>query len=187
LGAFFSLMNWAYLLAALRSGRFHSPIPLVGAICLGFGALLLPVFRWYAWAAVLLDIGTLAFLVALPRIAQELWATSRFNLLEEFVGQRGVTTVRLNLFRRGVFTLNWDRKRSPGEFGLIGMGNVGIWGKEMDMLVLRIGDARAVFRLLPETSKEGWSQLVGFPHCEENPELSLEGLELILRVRRRKI
>jgi len=185
-GALFSLLNWACLFATLCSGRFHSMIPLVGATCLGLGALLLPVLRWYAWTAVLLDIGTLAFLVALPRIAQEVWATSRFNLLEEYIGQRDATTVRLCLFRRGVFTLSWEMKRALGECGLIGKGNVGTWEQEADTLILRIGDDRAVFRPLPETSKEGWYQSMGFRHCEENPELSLEGLDLALRVRRKK-
>jgi hypothetical protein len=182
LGAVISLLNWSTLFRTWWTGRFCSAVPLVGAACLGAGALLLPSLRPYAWAAVLLDFGTLALLLAAPRIAQSAWATSRFRLVEEYVGQRGATTVRLRLFRRGVFTLRWDIERPPGEYGLIGMGNVGTWERDGDTLVLRIGEDRAVFRPLPGEDRRGWRQSIGFGHCEQNPELSLEGLEFFLRV-----
>ena len=104
------------------TGRFSSAVPLVGAVCLGTGAVLLPGVRPYAWVAILLDYGTLALLLGTPTIAREAWATCRINLLEEYVGQRGITTVSLRLFRRGVFSLRWDIKRPPGELGIGGMG-----------------------------------------------------------------
>ncbi len=181
MGAVLSLLNWAALLSTLRTGRFCSPVPLFGAACLAAGALLLPVLRPYAWAAVLLDFGTLALLLAVPRLAQMVWETSRFNLLEEYVGRRDVTTVHLRLFRRGVFTLLWEIRRPAEESRVVGMSNIGTWEREADTLVLRIGEDRAVFRPLPEGGNKGWCQSTGFGRYEQAPELSLEGLEFVLR------
>jgi hypothetical protein len=180
LGAFVSLANWASLVLSLRTGRFCSSVPLLGAGFLVAGALLLPTPRPYAWAGVLLDFGTLALLLALPMIVREMWATCRFNLLEEYVGRRGATTVYLRLFRRGVFTLRWDIRRAAGEHGVIGMGNIGTWEREADTLVLHYGEELARFTRLAEGDKRGWTQSAGFGHCVGNSELSLEGLELVL-------
>jgi hypothetical protein len=146
---------------------------------------LLPTIRPYAWAALLIDIGTLAFLPYTPRIIREIWSTSRFNLLEEYVGQRDMTTVHLRLFRKDIFTLWWDIRRSPGEHGITGKGTSGTWEREADTLTLRVGEDRAVFRPLLDTTKEGWEISQGFQHEEASPELSLVGLELVLRVRRK--
>ena len=152
--------NWASLVLSLRTGRFCSPVPLVGAVFLVAGALLFPTLRPYAWAGVLLDFGTLVLLLALPMIAREMWATCRFNLLEEYVGRRGATTVYLRLFRRGVFTLRWDIQRPAGEHGLIGVGNIGTWEREAETLVLQIGEEQARFTRLAGADRIGWSQSV---------------------------
>jgi hypothetical protein len=181
IGAILSLMNWASLLASLHAGRFISAVPLVGGVCLGTGALMLPALCPYAGVALLLDYGTMALLLGMPSMAREVWATCRINLLEEYVGRRDITTVSLRLFRRGVFTLRWDIKRPPGECGIVGIGHVGTWKREADTLVLRIGENRAVFRPLPEGSNKGWCQSAGFDDCEHNPDLSLRELEFVLR------
>jgi hypothetical protein len=170
-------MNWLMLLATWCTGRYHSPVPLIGAAFLGVGALLHPALRPYAWAAVLIDAGTLAIVPALPRIVREMWETSRFNLEVEYIGRRDATTVSLRLFRRGIFTIRWEIKRPPGEYGLVGMGNIGTWEREADTLILRIGADHALFGPLPGEPDAGWYQLTGFDHCKR-PELSLEGLEL---------
>ncbi len=101
LGCWLSLLNWSALFLSWWSGKFHSAIPLVGGFCLGAGALLLPALRPYAWVAVFLDWGTLVVVVSLPWLVREVWATCGFNLMEEYIGVKGRTTVRLRLFRRG--------------------------------------------------------------------------------------
>jgi hypothetical protein len=180
IGAIVSLLNWATLICFLSTGRFVSAVPLLGSVCLGTGAVLLPALRPYAWAAVLLDYGTVALLLAVPRIAQEAWATCRINMLEEYVGRRGITTVCLRLFRRGVFSVRWDVKRPPGECGIVGMGRIGTWEREADTLVLRIGENRALFSQLPEGGDKWRCQSDGFDDCEQNPDLSLRELEFVL-------
>jgi hypothetical protein len=186
IGAILSLLNWAALFCSLRTGRFVSGVPLVGGVCLGTGAFLLPVLRPYAGVAVLLDLGTVALLLSIPSIIRQEWATCRVNLLEEYIGQRGITTVSLRLFRRGHFTLRWEINRPPGESGTVGMGNVGTWEREADTLVLRIGENRSVFRPLPEGGYKGWLESAGFERCDQNPDLSLRGLEFVLNAGQRR-
>ncbi|QDU20571.1 hypothetical protein [Urbifossiella limnaea] len=176
LGSWVSLLNWVVLLVSWRTGKFHSAIPFVGGFCLGVGALLLPPLRPYAWAAVLLDWGTIVVVLSLPSVVQELWETSWFNLVEECVGVRGRTTVRLRLFRRGVVVINWDIARPKGEHGLVGMGQLGRWEQGEDRLTLRLGDDEAV--LVPLDGPPGWRPSVWFGFCRNSEDLYGDGLEL---------
>jgi len=84
-GGFVALMNWLTLVP-LRGGRHASTVPFIGAIFLALGAVLVPALRPYAWAAVLMDYGTLLFVVKFPGLAVELWSTSRFTVLAEYAG-----------------------------------------------------------------------------------------------------
>lgn len=178
-GAGVALLNAVYLYLSWRRGRFVSPIPLLGGLCLGVGAVLLPDRPPYAWAAALLDYGTVSLLFALPAIAREAWATCRLNLLEEYVGRQGQVTVRLQLFRRSVFTLVWDIERPPGEFGLVGMGRGGTWQREAGSLVLHDGAEQATFGRVVVQGVEGWVCSAGFPDTESTAGLALQGVPLL--------
>lgn len=174
-GALFALLNAACFLATQITGRFHSCVPLIGAGCMGAGALLLPSLRYYAWVAVFLDAGTLLLLIASPRMARDVWETAWFNLVQEYVGQNGRTTISLRLYSTGAYVLRWDVHRPPGDFGLGGMGNVGTWQREDDAIVLSYGAQRAI--LLP-TQENGLMQSEGFSEFEAIPGLSLAGVEM---------
>jgi hypothetical protein len=82
LGGLLALVNWLALYQTWRTGRLCSAVPLVGALFLALGMLLLPPTRPFAWLAPLIDYTGVLFLLALPRLVNELWRTSRFNLLE---------------------------------------------------------------------------------------------------------
>jgi hypothetical protein len=70
-GGLVSLANWAALVQSMLRRRFVSAVPLFGAALLAAGLLLHPRSRPYAWLAVVLDYGTLALLIALPRLIRE--------------------------------------------------------------------------------------------------------------------
>ena len=144
---------------------------------------MLPGTRPFAWVALLVDYGTLAFLLALPRMADELWSTSRFNLLEEFAGRRDNRRVCLRLFRRGVFTLEYEIHRPPGEFGLTRAGTIGSWKREQSRLLLDRGGDSAVFDTVADGEHETLLQVTGFC-ANEQAELALTGIELRLMYRR---
>ncbi len=63
LGGFIAAVNWMMVVETRRTGRFHSAIPLFGAIFLGLGLAILPRTRHLAWAALLLDYGMLLLLI----------------------------------------------------------------------------------------------------------------------------
>lgn len=173
LGGLIALANLWTLHSSRRTGRFQSPVPLLGAALLGAGLFQLPATRPYCWAAAFLDYGTLALLPASPRIFQELWDTSRFNLVCEYRGEEGIRTARLRLFRRGVFTLRLRLRRPPGEPGLVDAGMIGAWRREGPRLLLQTGAESAVFYI------EGGAlrQSRGFPSWEASLERSLAGME----------
>jgi hypothetical protein len=125
LGAALSLLNWVYVYLSWRTGRTHSLIPLVGGVCLLIGALVVPSLRPFAWVAVVADSGRIVVFLAVPAIVWEAWRTCPLNPLCEFVGRTSKTTIRLRLFRRGVFTIHRQIERLPGEYGLISKGRIG--------------------------------------------------------------
>ncbi len=176
IGCWLSLLNWVALLVSWRTGKFHSAIPLVVGLSLGTGALLLPPLRPYVWAGVLLDWGTIVVVLSLPSFVRKMWETSWFNLVEECVGVRGRTTVRLRLFRRRVVVINWDIARPKGEHGLVGMGQLGTWVRGEDRLTLCLGDDEAV--LVPLDGPPGWRPSVWFGFCRNSEDLRGDGLEL---------
>ena len=141
LGGLLSFANWWSVYQSYRTKRFHSAIPFFGAAFLGLGMLIIPSTRPYAWSALVLDYGTLAFLLASPKLAREAWNTSRFNLLFEYLGTAGMKTVHLRLFRQGIFTIRLQLHRPPGETGLVGTGTSGTWqhdGKSLKLATDRV-------------------------------------------------
>jgi hypothetical protein len=146
--------------------------------------LLIPTTRPYAWAAVLVDYGTLTLLLALPRIIAETWSTSRYNLVEEYIGDRGIKTVHLRLFRKGVFAIEQRFRRQAGDFGLIEGGTIGKWERKGDRLTLCRDGQSVEFETVTTIEIEGLQQLVGFADYEGNADLSLADIVLRMRCRR---
>ena len=148
--------------------------------------LLFQPLRPYAGLALLLDYGTLACILAPPRIVDEAWSTSQFNLEREYVGERNGRTIRLRLFRKGVFTLQQCFHCPPGVTGMTQMSTGGQWQIVGDRLVLQINDELALFETGFGYESEVLRQVSGFSGCEANSELSLSDVDLRIRPRRRR-
>ena len=140
--------------------------------------------RPYAWSAVLLDCGTLAFLIASPRLAREAWNTSRFSLLFEYLGTAGMKTVHLRLFRRGMFTIRLQLHRPPGETGLVGTGTIGTWQRDGKSVKLATERETAAFDVIQTKPTELLRQSTGFPSWEKSQELSLANIDFIQTIKR---
>jgi len=159
--------------------KFHSAVPIFGAILLGVGMLLIPTTRYWAWLAIPLDYGTLALIIASPRLFREPWNTRQYNLLHEYLGETENITARLRFFRRGIFTIRIHIKRQPGQTGLISAGTVGTWHLENEKLKLKSYDNHyAVFQLTKFPNSEFLQQESGFSCFETNQETSLVGMKL---------
>ena len=190
LGGFFLLIatNNAVLVwrqFVLKQERTPSLIPLIGGSLgyVGLRASPVEVISNYAWLALLLDVGCGPYLLlGLTFLLPELWSTSRFNLLREYLGQQGIKTVYLRLFRRGIFTIQQHFQRPPGELGLIQCGAVGRWHRHGSRLTLERNaeGESAVFEVLPGAQLETFRQSVGFPSWESNHELSLASIDFVV-------
>ena len=177
LGGFVAIMNWWMVITTCRTGRHHSVVPLVGALFLGAGLALMPRTRHYAWAAALADYGTLIVLYSLPRLVREAFETSRYNLLAEYRGGRGIMTASISLFRHGICIIKHNLKRAPGELGMVSMSRVGTWNQDRQRLTLQVGGTSAEFEMVTEAEGEVLRQVSGF--SEETSELSLAEVELL--------
>jgi hypothetical protein len=178
-GGLIALANWWSLYWTYHTKQFHSAVPLLGAVLLATGMLILPATRPYCWIALALDYGTLALLLASPRIVREAWGTCRFNLVSEYVGQTDVKTAYLRLSRRGIFTIRLKLQRRPGECGLVGAGTVGTWQREGKRVTLSTGRESAVFDVLCDAPKETLRQSVGFPSWESSRDHSLASIDFV--------
>jgi hypothetical protein len=178
LGGLIALLNWFSLYWTWHTGRFSSAVPLIGGVLLTGGILLLPGGRPYAWMGALADYGTLVCLVALPLLFQQFWETSRYNLLEEYVGEQRIKTVRLRLFGKAVFTIEQHFRRNPDECGVAQVGTVGTWERLDGRIRLQVGDHSVEFETLTEPGSEGLRQVAGTLGYEAREELSLAGIIL---------
>lgn len=108
LGSCVAALNWITLITTIRSGRFVSAVPLIGAALLGSGLTIVPQTRSYAWVALIADYGTLTLLVALPRLGHECWSVSRFNLLHALHAHESGRHIQVKLFRRDIAIIRAD-------------------------------------------------------------------------------
>lgn len=179
-GALFCLLNLTLAVASVRSGRFVSMIPLVGGLTLAGGALLLPATRPFAVLGLVLDLGTLTFLLAIPRIAHELWSTSRFNLLEEYRRKKENHEVILRLYREQICILQQFFRREPAELGIRHISLLGSWERDGTRIVLQLGGKIEVLEAVPESRSLKWRGL------DARYDPSLADIELELTYQRSK-
>ena len=178
--AFLTLANIAILLSNVVFRQRSSMIFLFGGLFGAVGFLLMPSLRCYAWLPPLVDPASAAFLIyGLPGLLQELWRTSRFNLVSEYAGRSGIREVQLCLYHKQIFVLRQSFARSPGELGVVGHSIVGSWHKEDDRLLLQFGDQIAAFEPLSCDGGRSIRQCGEASLCETNLELSLSEIELV--------
>jgi hypothetical protein len=184
-GGLMCLLNWGALVASWRSKRFVSAVPLVGALPLGAGLLLLPETRPFAWLALIADYGTLILIIALPWIAYEFWSTSRINLLHSFTTNAKEHAVAIKLFRRQIAVISAefdppipcdDHDARIQSFGLVGKWSLtesgfSISGYALDrqLLVSKQDGAYATIELnYPSDKKYKYDCLDGLVVQEQN-------------------
>jgi len=166
-----------------------SMIPFLGGILGYAGGRLAPVeaLADRAWLALILDVGSGPYLVfGLCIVLPELWRTSRFNLVRAYVGQKGIKTVWLRLFRRGIFTIEQRFERPREQTGLTACSTTGRWHRDGERLVLEDdgGGDPAVFKIVAGRPTETLRQAAGFAMWENAGEAALADIDLILTNKR---
>jgi hypothetical protein len=181
LGSLLCFMNWMALYQSYRTKKFHSAVPLFGALMLGFGMSLIHTTRHFAWVAIPLDYGTLIFLFALPKLLYEAWEVCGFNLLKEYSGNNGNKKAKLRFFRNNIFVIRLQIQRPEGEAGITGLGKTGKWCEENSRLKLDANNEQAVFVLSKSENSELLRQIKGFDSLENQKDSSLMGIDFILK------
>jgi len=177
-GSSIIILNWAMVYSSWRTSRSHSAVPLIGAALCGFGLLIIPLLRSYAWAVVLIDYGTLIFFYSLPRIIREMWQTSHYNLVAQYHGSSGPLAVCIRLFQRGIFTIDYHIQRNPDQAGLVRSSNVGTWRQEGEDLRLQIDKQSTLVKVMSKSGRE-WIRISDeLINQEINRELFLDSVDL---------
>lgn len=153
--------------------RFRSSIPLVGGLFGVVGFCLIPGLRKWCWVAVVLDYGTIEFFLVLPRVAKELWQTSRLNLVREFAGRAGAKQVKIRLYKAGVFIVEHQFRRARNEPGLLTSSDIGTWSEEDGGLALTLRGDSIVLRQKAAI----WRVDRSFAHYPEDGELEIHSLD----------
>jgi hypothetical protein len=116
IGLLFPAISWLTLIAGYLHyqwyGRSSSGVyvPFVGPVLLDLWLLARGEPGWALVVPWLADLGTLFFLVALPRLARDAWQTSRFTRLLLLSGEHSDARVELSLHRGGHYVLrkHWN-------------------------------------------------------------------------------
>lgn len=160
-----------------RLGKpYRSPIVLLGAAFLGAGMFILPATRWYFWSALILDFATLMVLLGL---ITEMWRGRRI-LVHEYVGETATKRVCLRLYRRGIFSIEWQRREPWKASPIVGSDTDG-WQREGPRLTLSRAKESAIFDLVPDATRETFRQSVGFPSLESRDDTSLAKIDFVRR------
>jgi len=130
-GAFFPVLSLVTgLLSAYEwfvNKRHCSPVflPFVGPIFFDIGLLLAKEPLWTLLLPWILDIGTIAFLIAMPAITIDWWQTSSFTLANTLSGKQDNQAAVITLHKTGKYHLRKHWQRPVGEFGVTSLGELG--------------------------------------------------------------
>lgn len=176
-GGIIVVLNLWTVIRNLSGKQYRSPIVLLGAAFLGAGMFILPATRPHFWSALIFDYATLMVLLGL---IPNMWSDSIFNLVGEYLGETATKRVWLRLYRRGIFSVEWER-REPWKAGpIVGSGTDG-WHRDGPRLTLNRANESAIFDLVPDATKETFRQSVGFPSLESRDDTSLAQIDFVRR------
>ncbi len=180
-----AFLNLACWVSTYVTRKYSSTIPLIGGVsgCIGF--LLLPKLRAYALLPLFLDVGTATLILVAPKICRELWQTSRFNLLKEYIGRKsGQKNVTIKLFKRGILIIEqsfvgnkFDR---ADNVSLVHISNLGEWAERECKLEFQIAGKKALFAIAGSKELEKIWQIEGFDYYEKDEATSLKNIEFTL-------
>jgi hypothetical protein len=179
----FILMNWVSFYQTHVKRKFTSAIPLIGGVFGLIGFYQLPPLRKWCWVAVLLDYGSIVFLIALQKVTKELWQTSRINLVGELNGEDNLKVVKIRLYKAGVFVISHRISLREGQTGLVESSNIGTWYEADGTIVLTLHSDTVPLRQLRGT----WKIERSFSHHGVNPNLDIQNIDFrqTLRARNR--
>jgi hypothetical protein len=153
--------------------KFTSSIPLVGGLFGLLGFVQIPQLRNWCWVAVLVDYGSIAFLLALPKVVRELWQTSSINLVDEFVGRDGGKEVKIKLYKAGVFIIKHRITRRQDQPGLVESSDIGSWRETEGAIILTLRSDPVGLR----QHGESWKVDRSFSHYGNDSDMEIQHID----------
>lgn len=120
------------LISLIHYWRFKSHaspifIPLIGPLCLSGLVLYFGKPLWLIPIVWITDVGTVAFLWMSPRTITDWWNVSALTRILNLRGSQGIQSAVLTLHSTGHYFLKKSWERSPGEWGICGLGESGTY------------------------------------------------------------
>jgi hypothetical protein len=139
-GLLFPAVSFLTAIASLysrwRYRKYSSPIfiPFVGPVLLTIWALTSQAPGWLIPIVWIGDIGTMAFVIASPRLLSEWWDTCPLTKTLELHGSKGIESATVSFHSTGRYLIRKRWQRSVGELGILGLGELGNFVKSDDYL-----------------------------------------------------
>jgi len=145
------------LYCQLRRKHYESAIfiPLIGPVLLDAYLFLKGEPSWTLVVPWIIDVSTIAFAVAAPRLIREWWRTSRFTRQSQFFGEFKNQAVALSLHKTGHYFLHRRWKLTPNETGIVSSGEIGQFTQDKDGI--RLQSVNGWRRILRTDSSDSYS------------------------------
>ena len=137
IGLLFPAISWLTLISGYLHYKWHGGsssgvyVPFVGPVLLDLWLLARGEPGWVLVVPWLADVGTLFFLVALPRLVRDAWQTCRFTRLLHLSGEHSDARVEISLHRGGHYLLrkHWNPEapsHSYARYRPVSLGEPGV-------------------------------------------------------------
>lgn len=141
-GLLFPIISWVSIIITQILWRYKNKYssalltPLIGPIFLNIWMCMTEKPAWLFFLPWLLDIGTIPFLLMLPRLIRDEWSTSRFTKLFSISSTKNKQTTVISFHKGGKYFIKFRWERFPGELGIIATNDFGDFTKSNNDYIL---------------------------------------------------
>lgn len=137
-GLFFPIISWVSLiitqLLLKYKNKYSSAIltPLIGPILLNIWMYMTDKAIWMYPIPWVLDIGTLPFLIMLPKQIKDEWSLSSYTQIFSISSTVGLQSTKISFHKSGKYLIKFRWKRIEKDFGIIATNDFGKFNKLRD-------------------------------------------------------
>jgi hypothetical protein len=154
LGILFPAISLLTLIASLfewwKHKKHSSPIfiPFIGPVLLTFWVISFVKHLWLIPIVWVCDVGTVAFIIAIPRLLSDWWNACSFTRILNLHSSSGIQSAQLSFHTTGRYLLQKKWHHPPGKYGTICVGDAGAFTRTGDIIEMK--------------SDWGWSRTMRF-------------------------
>ena len=143
LGILFPAISFLTSIASLyewwKHKKHSSPIyiPFIGPILLTFWVIGSDKHLWLIPIVWVCDVGTVAFIIVIPRLVSDWWNTCSFTRILNLHSSSGIQTAQLSFHTTGYYFLQKKWHHPSGEYGTISVGDIGTFTRTGDIIEMK--------------------------------------------------